>query len=198
LKRAASLLLAATFSVSITSSATDAVPPVAQKFYTLFDELRAAQDAKAKGINKPVNFSLTEREINDYMVYSLRTTPRPGLQSVTLKFFPDNYVSAFTVIDFDAVEKWKPGTIPALLKPVLSGKKSVWVDYRFQTVNGQASFSVEKAYYNDVRIPAFVVQRAIHLVAARQPEKYDTDKPLPLPFGLRKVWTAEHQVSGTN
>jgi hypothetical protein len=96
------------------------------------------------------------------------------------------------------VEKWKPGTIPALLKPVLSGKKSVWVDYRFQTVNGQASFSVEKAYYNDVRIPAFVVQRAIHLVAARQPEKYDTDKPLPLPFGLRKVWTAEHRVNGTN
>ena len=179
-------------------SAADAPPPVAQKFYKLFDDLRAAQADKAKGVNKTVNFQLAEREINDYMVYSLKTTPRPGLQSVTIKLFPQNYISTFTVIDFDAVEKWHPGTIPTLLKPILSGKKSIWVDYRIQADNGQATFSVEKAYYNDIRIPAFVVQKAIHVVAARQPEHYDTDKPLPLPFGLRKVWTGEHQVSGVN
>src|SRR5215469_7564756 len=111
MNRAAALLLAATLGLPAASLAAGAVPPVAQKFYKLFDDLRAAQDAKAKGVNKPINFTLTEREINDYMVYSLKATPRPGLQSVTIKFFPNNYVSTYTVIDFDAVEKWKPGTI---------------------------------------------------------------------------------------
>jgi hypothetical protein len=47
------------------------------------------------------------------MRYALRTTPRPGVQSLTIKSsLPHNYVSTFTVVDFDAVERWKPGTIP--------------------------------------------------------------------------------------
>jgi hypothetical protein len=132
------------------------------------------------------------------MQYSLKTTPRPGVESVNVKFFPKNYVSTFTVVDFDAVERWKPGTIPKLLRPMLSGKKSVWVDYRFQANDGKGTFSVEKAYYGDVRLPGFVVEKTIEILAARQPEHYDTTKPLPLPFGLRHVWTAEHTVAGQN
>jgi hypothetical protein len=54
--------------------------------------------------------------------------PPPGLDSVTIKAFPHNYISPLTVVDFDAVEKWKPSTIPGILRPVLSDKKSIWVD----------------------------------------------------------------------
>jgi hypothetical protein len=38
----------------------------------------------------------------------------------------------------------------------------------------------------------------IAIVAARQPEHYDTTKPVPLPFGLRQVWTADHVIMGKN
>ena len=38
----------------------------------------------------------------------------------------------------------------------------------------------------------------IQIVAARQPEKYDTSKPMPIPFGLRKVWTTEQLIYGNN
>ena len=125
--------------------------------------------------------------------------PRPGIESVTVRAFPYNYVSTFTVVDFDAVERWKPGTVPSVLRPVLKGKKSIWVDYRFQAAHTQVTFSVEKAYYQDVRLPAFFVQKIIQMVAGRQPEKYDTTRPLLLPFGLRRVWTtANHQISGEN
>ena len=34
--------------------------------------------------------------------------------------------------------------------------------------------SVEKARYDDMALPAFFVERMIQIVAARQPEKYDT------------------------
>jgi hypothetical protein len=123
------------------------------------------------------------------MRYSLHATPRPGLDSVTVKIFPQNYVSTFTVVDFDAIERWKPGTIPVVLRPV---------DYRFSAANSKVTFSVEKAYYDSIRLPAFFVGKMIEIVAARQPEHYDTTKPLPLPFGLRNLWTENQTIKGNN
>lgn len=180
-------------------AATEAAPPpVVTKFVGLFDRLRAAQVQAAAGTPEHISFQLTEAEINDYMRYTLRATPRPGLNSVTVKLFPHNYVSTFTVVDFDAVERWRPGTIPAPLRLVLNGKKSVWVDCRFQADHSKMTFSVEKAYYQSLRLPAFLVEQMIQIVAARQPEKYDTSKPLAIPFGLRQVWTTEHVIQGEN
>jgi hypothetical protein len=175
-----------------------APPPVALKVYGIFEQFRGAEARKLVGQHQPVAFRLSDTEINDYMRYALRATPRPSIDSVQLKIFANNYISVVTLVDFDALERWKPGTIPALLRPVLSGKKSVWVDYRLKAVNGLATFTVEKAYYQNVRLPAAFVQKAIQIVAARQPEKYDTSKPLPLPFGLRTVWTEDHVIAGHN
>jgi hypothetical protein len=173
------------------------LPLVAAKFLGLFEELRAAE-ASATGARRHIAFQLSDAEINDYMRYSLAATPRPGLNSVTVKFFPQNYVSTLAAVDFDAVERWKPGTVPGVLRPVLNGKKTIWVDYRFRIVNGKITFSVEKAYYQNVRLPAWLVEKMIEIVAARQPEKYDTTKPMPLPFGLRNLWTAGHTIGGEN
>ena len=169
------------------------------KVLDLFDQLHAAEAQKQGGKKVDhVSFRLTEAEVNEYAEHALRTKPRPGLQSLTIKLFPNNYYSTFTVIDFDAVEKWKPGTIPMLLKPVLSGRKSIWVDYRVPAQHGFATFSVEKAYFGSIRLPAIFVQKMIEVIAARQPEHYDTSKPVPLPMGLRKVWTEDKVVSGEN
>lgn len=178
------------------TSQLGAQPPVVLKFLTLFDRLRAAEALKGRGTSQRVAFRFTDDEINEYFRYSLKATPRPGLESLTVKLFPMNYVSTFAVVDFDAVERWKPGTIPALLRPALNGKKSIWVDYRFQADRSKLTFSVEKAYFQNVRLPAFVVEKMIEIVAARQPERYDTTKPLPLPFALQKIWTADHTVEG--
>jgi hypothetical protein len=169
--------------------------PVVTKFLDLFASLRAAQAIPAGPIRPHITGQLSEAEVNQYMREALRITPRPGLNSLNVKFFPQNYISTFTVLDFDAVERWKPGTVPAVLRPILKGQKSVWVDFRFQVQNGQATFSVEKAYYQSLRLPAFFVQKMMQIVAARQPEHYDTTKPVPLPFGLRKMWTGA-QVAG--
>lgn len=168
-----------------------APPPVAQRFLGLFGELRSAAITK-----KQTSFQLTDAEINEYLAYSLKATPRPGLDSAKVKVFDHNYLSTWSVIDFDAVERWKPGTIPFLLKPVLSGKKSIWVDLRFNVRNGAATFQVEKAYFQNIPIPAIVVEKVIQLAAARQPEKYDTTKPVPLPFGLRNLWTKGNAIGG--
>lgn len=171
-----------------------ALSPAVTKVLNLFQELEAAQ----QGSGKRVSFILSDSEINEYLSYSLRTQPRPGLCSASVKLFPDNYVSFFVVADFDAIESWKPGSIPPLLRPILSGRKEIWLDVRFRISDSAVTFSVEKAYFQKVRLPAFLVEKLIELVAARQPEKYDTRKPVPLPFGLRHVSTGQHVVSGAN
>jgi hypothetical protein len=58
-------------------------------------------------------------------------------------------------------------------------------------------FSVEKAYYQDVRIPAPAVEAMMKTLAARQPEHYDMNH-LMLPMGLRRMWTTGHTISGMN
>jgi hypothetical protein len=170
--------------------------PAAQKFLGLFEEFRQAEARSAS--RRRVSFNLSDQEVNEYMQYALRITPRPGMNSVSVKFFPKNYVSTFTVVDFDAIERWKPGTVPSLLRPMLRGKRSVWVDFRFVVANSKVTFSVEKAYYDQVRLPAFFVQEMIRIIAARQPEHYDTSKPLALPFGLQQVWTEDRAIKGNN
>jgi hypothetical protein len=166
--------------------------PVVTKFLTLFDQLRAAEASKARGIYQHVAFQLSDSEINEYMRSSLKTTPRPGMESMTMKIFPNNYISTYTVVDFDAVERWHPGTIPTLLKPVLTGKKSIWVDYRIHAQDSKISFSVEKAYYQNIRMPAYFVDKMIQIVG----KSTTRANRCRFPSGLRQLSTADHVIQG--
>jgi hypothetical protein len=38
----------------------------------------------------------------------------------------------------------------------------------------------------------------IQVVASRQPEHYDTSKPMPLPFSLRQMWTEDQVLKANN
>jgi hypothetical protein len=191
------ILGAAPFIHAETVSGTPGPPAAAAKVLDLFDQLRAAQEDK-ENAPKHAAFHVTEAEINEYMRYSLKTTPRPGLESLTVKLFPNDYISTFTKVDFDAVERWHPGTIPTVLRPILKGKKAIWIDVRIHVEDSNLSFTVEKARYDDVPLPAYFVEKMIQIVAARQPEKYDTSRPMPIPFGVTKLSTVEHVVHVNN
>jgi hypothetical protein len=179
--------------VGFSALSLSAQPAAVQKVLRLFDELNQAQSTKQK-----VRFQLTEAEVNEYLRYARTANPRPGLEGMSVKFFPANYVSTFTVVDFDLVEQARPGTVPVVLKPVLNGKKEVWVDLRLNAAGGVGTFSVEKAYFQSIRLPAFLVEKMINVVGARQKEKFDTSKPVPLPFRLRSVVTGDKSISGEN
>jgi hypothetical protein len=158
--------------------------------------LESLQRAQAQP--QPVRFDFSEAEINDYIAFALQRTPRPGLAGSAVKFFPGNYVSTFTTVDFAAVESWHPGTIPAVLKPILSGRRRVLVDFPLAPADGLVRFRVEKAEFEGIAIPSAVVNEVVRVLAARQPEHYDTTKPVPLPFGLKTFWTQPGRVLGQN
>jgi hypothetical protein len=175
-----------------------AVGPV-EKMLDLFDRLRKAE--AEEGAHRPaphVESRFSDGEVNEYTVYALKTTPRPGVKSIHVEFADANYISTTVVADLDALEKWKPGTIPGTLRWMLNGTKSLRVDLRFrQNTDKLIGLSVEKAYYQDLRIPALVVEEMMKILAARQPEHYDLNH-LTLPMGLKRMWTTGHSISAMN
>lgn len=170
-----------------------------EKMLDFFDSLRKAGADEAAHRPAPhVEKRFTEGEVNEYMGYALKTTPRPGVKSIHVEFTDGNYIATTVVADLDAVERWKPGTIPGALRWILSGTKSLRVDLRFrQSTDNLVALSVEKAYYQDLRIPALAVQEMMKILAARQPEHYDLNH-LMLPMGLRRMWTTGHTISAMN
>lgn len=172
--------------------------PVA-KMLEFFGQLRSAEAAAAAHRPVPrVGARFSDDEVNEYMTYALTTTPRPGVKSIHVEFADANCITTTVMVDLDALERWKPGTVPAPLRLVLNGTKSLRVDLQFrQTTDRLIGLSVEKAYYQDVRIPALVVEEMMKILAARQPEHYDINH-LMLPMGLRRMWTNGHTISAMN
>ena len=191
-------ILSAPYLIGISLLLADPLPLAVIRMQSLVDRLEAAQSQQARGKAPRVTFQFSESEINEYLRYSLKEQPRPGIESIRLKFFPRNYVSSFTLIDLDEIERWRPGTIPTLMRPILRGRKTLWVDLRFNASGGATTFQVEKAYFDKVRMPALMVEKLIETIAERQPEKYDTTKPLPLPLGIQRLWTDHQTVAGEN
>lgn len=144
---------------------------------------------------QPVSFRLSDDEVNQYLTYALLSSPRPGLDSVRVKFFPHDYVSTFTVIDFDAIKRWSPGLVPGFFG--LSSKKGIWIDIRFSVENGKMSYKIEKALYQDKKLPEWLAEKIIQTIGAQQPENFGGEE-MPVPLGLRQIKTGEHYVEAEN
>lgn len=179
--------------IALMAGAIAAGQPPVEKVLRLFADLTQAQRSGQK-----VRFRLTEAEVNTYLVYSRQAHPRPGLDRMSVRFLAGNYISTVTVVDFDMVEAARPGTVPPILRPVLSGKRELGVDVRVRAENGLGTYRVERATFEGIPLPAFLVEKMIEVLAARQTEKWDTTKPVPLPFGLRSVTASEKLLAGEN
>ncbi|MCX6625118.1 MAG: hypothetical protein NTY38_29475 [Acidobacteria bacterium] len=136
--------------------------------------------------------TVSEQQLNEALSAELRSTPRPGIERATIKLFPGNYVSTYSRINFEEVERARPGTIPPLLRLVLHGRKDLLVDFRFESSAGTFTWAIEKAYLQNLKIPSVLIEKTIEILAERQPEHFDASKPLPLPFGVKEAWTGNH------
>ena len=147
---------------------------------------------------QPVSFRISEDEINNYLVYALSLGPRPGVESIKVKIFSNNYVTTLVRLDLDALEKKGAGAILAPFHLLLNGQKDLWLDFRFSVKDAQMTFTVEKAYYQNTQLPALFVTQLIRLAGTLQPEHFDMSKPVPLPFNLRSLRTEKGAILGSN
>lgn len=144
-----------------------------------------------------IGFQFPQNEINEYLAYSLRIKPRPGISRVSVKLLPNDEIAALVEIDFDALKKWPSWSMPTVLEPLLRGRRALRVDAQFQANDGALSFTINDAYAPDgSAILNKLMLDMIQSVAIHQPEWYDTSRPVPLPFGLQRVWTQQQLVGG--
>jgi len=144
-----------------------------------------------------IGFQLPENEINEYLAYSLRMNPRPGISRAAVKLLPNDEIGALVEIDFDALQKWPSWSIPGVFQKLLSGRRPLRVDAHFHANAGKLTFTLNGAYGPDGSVILDeVMLEMIQALAIHQPEWYDTTRPVPLPFGLQKVWTQMQLVGG--
>lgn len=145
-----------------------------------------------------INFRLPESVVNEYLAYALRVNPRPGLSSVTLKLLANNEMSALVWIDFDALAKWNPRILPAPLRPFLNGKQAVRVDAQLDAKDGSLNYTLKTAYgpAGDM-IATKVMDNIMQAIGQHQREVYNVGKhPIPLPFGLKRMWCEKQLLLG--
>lgn len=153
------------------------------------------QDGRPAG--HQIAFEIPEKALNDYFAYVLRVRPRPGISAMTVSLLPNNQISSDVEIDFDAVKKWNSAIFPEALSGLFTGKRTVHADVTFESKNGACTFELKDAKGPDGKaIVNKLMTAVLQALGSHQAESYDTAKPIPLPFGLKKIWTGKQLICG--
>jgi len=179
-----------------TSTETPSATPTAavRRVQDILTALEKFDNAGRPQTSQRVYFELAESDINEYLAHSLKTRPRPGIDQASVRFQDNNHISAAVAVDFDQIAAWAP-LIPSLFQPLLSGSRPVAIDIAFEVKDAAVTFQFTDLNKPEDALVRRVMQTLVHILALHQPERYDSSKPLPLPFGLRRAWTT-HLILG--
>ena len=146
--------------------------------------------------SRRVRFEFSEAELNEYLAYSLRVTPRPGIRKLSVRLDRDHAFSVRTVMDFPAIQRWHSWILPDALKAIASSEPVVEMEVKFQAQESYGTFKLKSVGGLAGALLADAAVWVIQAIGLHQPEYYDTMRPIPLPFGLRRIWTGQGSVSG--
>jgi len=154
-------------------------------------------DQDGRPTNQKLGFEIPERALNEYIAYVLKTRPRPGISAMKVTLLPRNQITSEVEIDFDAVQRWTPGIFPEVLQPILSGKRTVKTDAQFDSNGGSCRLTLKDTVGPDGKaILSKVMSAVVQSLGSKQPESFDTSKAVPLPFGLKRIWTEKQLICG--
>ena len=154
-------------------------------------------DQNGRDPSQKLGFEIPERAVNEYLAYVLRTKPRPGISAVTVALLSNNEVSGAVEIDFNTVKLWNPEMLPEAMRTLFSGKQTIKVSAHIDSRNGTFTVAVKDVQGPDGKLLSNkIVTDLLQTIGSRQPESYDTAKPMPLPFGLKRIWTGKQSVCG--
>jgi len=153
-----------------------------QKVATIND--RAAKPSKIAR-----RITITESEVNSYLVYEARDQIPVGVVDPSITVLGPGRLSARAVVDLDAVRKQKAPT--SLLDPMnyLMGRLAVTAVGRLRTANGVGRIDLESSSVGSIPIPKILLQEIVGYYS-RSPEKpsgISLDDPFPLPARIREI-----------
>jgi len=138
---------------------------------------------------QPRRTTVTENEVNSYLVYDAREQLPTGVVEPSVTILGEGRVSARAVVDLDAVRREKNPT--SLLDPMnyLMGRLAVTAVGTLKTSNGVGHFELESSSVGSLPIPKILLQEIVSYYS-RTPEKpagISLDDPFQLPARIREI-----------
>ena len=156
----------------------------AESFETKLNRIKGFIPVKKSGRNQAVYF--TEDEINAWLALQVKFKAHPSLKSlmVTLE---DNHALVTADIDFDHLNADSSTLLPKLIAIMFSGIHTITAHGKITSGNGRGMFEVDKASFDKLSIPAYLMKEIIAAVGLRQPHPLDPTKSSALPFDLDRL-----------
>ena len=160
-----------------------------QKVATIND--RAAKPSKVAR-----RITVTESEVNSYLVYEARDQIPVGVVDPSITVIGPGRLSGRAVVDLDAVRKQKAPT--SLLDPMnyLLGRLAVTAVGTLRTANGVGRFELESSSVGSIPIPKILLQEIVSYYSrsAEKPAGIGLDDPFPLPARIREIQVERGQA----
>ena len=149
-----------------------------------------------KPAGQPLRTTVTEGEVNSYIVYEAREQLPTGVVDPYVTILGSGRVSGRAIVDLDAVRKQKNPT--SLLDPMnyLMGKLPVTATGVLKTSDGVGRFELESAAISRVPVPKILLQEIVSYYSrtAENPAGISLDDPFALPARIREIQVQRGQA----
>jgi hypothetical protein len=139
---------------------------------------------RTPGKQKTTRFSVDE--INSYLAFYLSPSYNPCLKNLVVSFGEDQFGGS-AVVDFDKLGETSKKSWGVLVAGMLSGVHNLAVQGRLVTAAGKGSFELQRASFDGMSLPNFLVTEIISAVGRKQKPPFDPMKPSQMPFAIEKV-----------
>ena len=156
----------------------------AESFETKLNRIKDFIPAKKSGRNQTIYF--TEDEINAWLALQVKFRAHPSLKNLMVAL-DDNHAVVTADIDFDHLNANSSTLLPKLIAIMFSGVHTITAHGKITSGNGQGMFEVDKASFDKLSIPAYLMKEIIAAVGLRQPHPIDPTKSYALPFDLDRL-----------
>ena len=133
--------------------------------------------------------TVTEQEVNAYLVYEAQDYLPAGVVSPGVTILDAGRVSARATVDLDQIREERKPT--SLLDPMryLSGRLPVTATGVLRAGNGVATFQFESAAISGVPVPKLLLQQIVgyYSRSPARPSGFSLDDPIALPARIREI-----------
>ena len=162
----------------------------------LKQKVAAIQSHAEHGSKQPRRTTVTEVELNSYLVFDAKEQLPAGVIEPSITIEGTGRVSGRAVVDLDAVRKQKAPS--SLLDPMnyLTGRLPVTATGVLTTANGIGHFELESAAVSSLPIPKFFLQEIVSFYSrtAQNPAGVSLDDPFALPSRIREIQVQRGQA----
>jgi hypothetical protein len=138
------------------------------------------------------NTTVTERELNSFLAFHVRSDLPPGVMDPTVTIAPAGRLVGRAIVDLDAVRKAREAA--GLSAPMLmTGRLPVQAAGILKTSNGVGRFELQEAWVSSIPIPRTLLQQIVahYTRTPESPDGVDLNAPFELPSAIREIRTSQ-------